>query len=73
MSFACTGADTGDRDLILPPIKGYVYAVINSTTGGHNVRAIGPSGTGVNCAPGTLTHVSFDGTNYTKISAFTLV
>lgn len=36
MVFACTGALTGDRRLIVPPHK-KLYVVNNQTTGGHNI------------------------------------
>ena len=61
----CTGAMTNQRNLVLPStLKGYVWTVKNSTTGGQNVQAIGAAGTGVVIAPGAVARVWYDGTNF---------
>lgn len=62
LSFAVTGAITGNRQIILPAIGGFWF-VSNETTGAFTVTVIISGGTGAVCPQGFVTPVYADGTN----------
>jgi hypothetical protein len=61
------GAQTAERAITAPLVKGFTYLVVNETTGGFAVNIGGASGDTVSVpvsATGEGTWVSCDGTNY---------
>jgi hypothetical protein len=67
MVFKCTGADTADRNLVVPT-NTKLYVVENATTGGHNIIVKTASGTGVTIGPSAgFVIVYCDGTNVDPI------
>jgi hypothetical protein len=67
-SMELTGALTALRDVIVPLVPRN-YIVFANTTGGHGVRVIGASGTGITVADGKRAMVECDGTNVVRITA----
>jgi hypothetical protein len=65
--YKCTGALTGQRDLILPT-RQKRSVVINATTGGFGVQVKTASGTGVVIATGDSATCYSDGTNVVAFS-----
>jgi|GEM_PF-1646458 len=67
-SMELTGALTALRDVIVPlvPRDWKIYA---NTSGGHGVRVIAASGTGITIADGKRAIVECDGTNIVRITA----
>jgi hypothetical protein len=71
MVFDCTGADTADRNLIVPTNE-KLYVVKNGTSGGHNIIVKTASGTGVTLGPSAGYVICYcDGTNVNPIAAST--
>ncbi len=69
LAFNCTGADTADRNLIVPAAQ-KVYAVKNSTTGGHNIVCKTSGGTGITIPSGSGWVLLYcDGTNVVEFQA----
>lgn len=64
----CTGARTAIRTLTAYP-QSKVYVIINSTTGGYDVKlvATGPT-TGVSISPGEKALVAWDGSDFVKVA-----
>ena len=67
-SMELTGALTALRDVIVPLVPRN-YIVFANTSGGHGVRVIGASGTGITIADGKRAIVECDGTNVVRITA----
>jgi hypothetical protein len=67
-SMELTGALTALRDVIVPLVP-RSYTVFANTTGGHGVRVIGASGTGITIADTKRAIVECDGTNVVRITA----
>ncbi len=63
------GASTAERQVVVPLIKGKVWAFQNATTEGFAINVIGATGTGVLIQPGTTVTVATDGTNVTATGA----
>lgn len=69
--FNCTGADTADRNLIVPSGAGSnkLYIVKNSTTGGHNIVVKTSGGTGITVgASDGMVLLYCDGTNVVGVA-----
>jgi hypothetical protein len=68
MSFKCTGADTADRNLVVPT-NTKLYVVENATTGGHNIVVKTAAGTGVTVGPAAGFVILYcDGTNVDTVN-----
>lgn len=63
-----TGTISVQRDLIAPLNQGQEFVVQNNTAGGHTIRIIGSSGTGVIIPSNGTLSVVCDGTNYMQTS-----
>lgn len=59
---------TATRDAILPLTMGRAWWVLNDTTGGQSVRAIGATGTGITIGNAKAALVLADGTNIRRLS-----
>ena len=55
------------RNLVAPLVKGFTWAIENSTAGGHSIQVIGASGAGVTIASGYTMTVYCDGNNYVTL------
>ena len=55
------------RNLVAPLVKGFTWAIENSTAGSHSIQVIGATGTGVTIANGYTLTVYCDGTNYVTL------